>query len=65
MTIKARLAMYTACSAAQLPIRQLYCMSTLQEIFLDDQITKLGVNIGGDVIKLGSDFGVQVGLSAT
>lgn len=32
----------------------------LQEILLDDQITKLGVNIGGDVLKLGSDYGVQV-----
>jgi hypothetical protein len=32
----------------------------LQEILLDDQIVKLGVNIGGDVLKLGSDYGVQV-----
>jgi hypothetical protein len=33
----------------------------LQEILLDDQIIKLGVNIGGDVMKLGSDYGAQVG----
>jgi hypothetical protein len=27
---------------------------------LDDQILKLGVNIGGDVLKLSADYGVQV-----
>lgn len=32
----------------------------LQEILLDDQILKLGVNIGGDVLKLAADYGVQV-----
>lgn len=31
-----------------------------QEVLLDDHILKLGVNIGGDVIKLATDYGVQV-----
>jgi len=29
-------------------------------VLLDDHILKLGVNIGGDVIKLATDYGVQV-----
>ncbi len=33
-----------------------------QEVLLDDQIVKLGVNIGGDVIKLAADYGTQVRL---
>jgi hypothetical protein len=31
-----------------------------QQILLDDRILKIGVNIGGDVIKLAADFGIQV-----
>jgi hypothetical protein len=38
------------------------CFLLLQEILLDDQILKLGVNIGGDVLKLAADYGVQVRL---
>lgn len=35
-----------------------------QEVLLDDQIVKLGVNINGDIIKLAADYGTQVQITS-
>lgn len=35
-----------------------------QEVLLDDQIVKLGVNINGDIIKLAADYGTKVHITS-